>query len=501
MLIRKVWILTLAGLLLGGCSSIPKVLGSQPMRFECRNLANYVHDYEHRGFAELQKDAYAPHDPRRLDTTVKGIQDLVDDIAFDSTAQESRPMRMLALSGGGQWGAYGAGFLDAMPADQKRFDVVTGISTGAIQSLFIGAGDYGLMRRLYGLEDIGNPAFSNRLNLVTRGSEHNIGPLREMLNHQLYRRGEVGLLHKIANGKDTPRIIIGLVEGFSTRLKVVDLTAYVRENYSAGDGPGEHEARTRLADCVAGVVLGSSSIPLRLTPVQIDYGHGKDDRYAMSTFMDGGVRLSVIDEFVEESAELAYAAAWCRKLDGGDCTVGNLQHEQQKTGFESPPKPQIFIVRNGPTIVPRGSLDTEIDRDPDAYVAALRGYSVLVNQNELASITELQSRNRYADLYFTSADGYDWIKRKDTPVSETYVCPPRDEKNYFDGNFMRCLRRYGAWKYKASQWQRLSFADEKDGILVTDGAPLVPHAAIVKRADGLLERKSYASEGGESNAR
>lgn len=499
-MIRKVCLLILAASLVGGCGSIPKVLGSQPMRFECRDLEGHIYDYEHRGFAELQKGAYGPKDLRRPDPADKGLERLVGKLALDSTATGSAKPRMLVLSGGGQWGAFGAGFLHALPADQKRFDVVTGISTGAIQSLFVGAGNYELMARLYGLEGIGNPAFSNKLKLVTRGSEHNIGPLRKMLNEQLYQQGDDRLLHSIATGQDKPRIFIGLVEGFSTRLKIVDLTAYIKQGYPVGDGPDVHEARTRLADCVTGVVLGSSSIPLRLTPVQIDYrepDEETDEEYELafgikrprySTFMDGGVRLSVIDRFIEDSAGLAYATAWCRTLKdrNQNCDDKGTKAAKGQDGFQAPGKPEIFIIRNGPTIVPGGSLDAEIDRDPDAYVTALRGYSVLVNQNELASITEIQSRNRYADLYYTSADGYDWNTQPDKPGPERDVCPARDEKNYFDGNFMRCLRKYGTWKYAHSGWQVLSLGNDEGLAPLTDGAPVIPEEALLKRACELL---------------
>lgn len=487
-MIRKTLLLVLVGLALGGCSYVPKVLGSKPLRFECSNLSGYIRDYEHRRFAELQRFAYAPDDPRRSPAQVKTADAFVNTIARDKARQSSGAMRILVLSGGGQWGAFGAGFLSALPSAERDFDVVTGISTGAIQALFVGAGDYELMNKLYGLEGIGNPAFNNKLYLVSRGSEHNIGPLRDMLNAQLYPDDEPGLLHKIATGHGNPRIIVGLVEGFSTRLKVVDLTAYIRDNYDSDSTPDAHEARRQLSDCVAGVVLGSSSIPLRLTPVQIDQGSSHPEGFSYRTFMDGGVRLSVIDQFIEDSAELTYAASLCRRVQGSDCDHAALVKADEKGLLDEVAKPQVYIVRNGPTIVPRGDLDREIDRDPDAYITALRGYSVLVNQNELASITEMQARNRFADIHYVSADGYNWltkVEEKDAPEREP--CGERDEKNYFDATFMRCLRRYGAWRQASTGWQGLS-PDEDKGIDPDLPVPrALPDEDTLARAQALLE--------------
>ena len=56
-----------------------------------------------------------------------------------------KPVQVLALSGGGQWGAFGAGFLKGWTRHGDRpaaFQVVTGTSTGSLQATFafLGAG-------------------------------------------------------------------------------------------------------------------------------------------------------------------------------------------------------------------------------------------------------------------------------------------------------------------------------------------------------------------------
>jgi hypothetical protein len=66
-----------------------------------------------------------------------------------------RPMNILLLSGGGQNGAYGAGFLNGLADRPKspdlRFDIVTGISTGALQAthVFLGKNNFIDLKKEY----------------------------------------------------------------------------------------------------------------------------------------------------------------------------------------------------------------------------------------------------------------------------------------------------------------------------------------------------------------
>lgn len=83
--------------------------------------------------AALQRDAVV------IDAQHRALRDtVIERLVRRATTRGDRTIDVLMLSGGGQNGAYGAGFLrgwkqrstDPMP----RFDLVTGISTGALQS-------------------------------------------------------------------------------------------------------------------------------------------------------------------------------------------------------------------------------------------------------------------------------------------------------------------------------------------------------------------------------
>ena len=70
-----------------------------------------------------------PTDPERVDPRVRrwGVIGVMEQLA-------GRPIKVMELSGGGQYGAFGAGFLNGWTQSGTRpqFDLVTGISTGAL---------------------------------------------------------------------------------------------------------------------------------------------------------------------------------------------------------------------------------------------------------------------------------------------------------------------------------------------------------------------------------
>ncbi len=488
-MLLRIFCLIAAGLLMSGCSGVQSALGSRPMQFSCPQFADYITDYDHRSFSEIQK--YAKRPPRspggRTGENLVFSYDDIETVRRMAT-RKAGSAKMLLLSGGGQWGAFGAGFLNAQKEEDRNFDVVTGVSTGAIQALFVGAGQYERMQYLYGLPE-GNPASANGIiGLASKGSQHDLSALREMIEHELYGRGDDSLLTAILNGRGARDVRIAMVEGRSNNLKIVNLSGYIRAKHPRGsDRSGLSEKE--VGDCVAGLVLASSAIPLRLTPVQIDIGDEDSLTGDFRTFMDGGVRLSIIDRQFAQLSEDIYALQLCTALGAGNvCSVENLKQAKSNGLIEAKP-PSIYVVRNGPTVVPRNSLDKDIDTDPDAYVTAMRGYSILVNQNEVASIGEMQARYPYDSLNVVSADGYNWMRGQQVVwgVTRKFPCPERDEKVYFDKTFMECLIAFGHWR-KANVdadnggWQKLApLIDGEKGVVAESALPSKAALDRVKR--------------------
>lgn len=325
---------------------------------------------------------------------------------------------VLMLSGGGSWGAFGAGYLEAL--DLRDWAVVTGISTGALQGLFVAAGDYSEMVEAYSPEDGREIAKPNGiLGLLFRGAENDLAPLRgKVLDYLLPSDGaESPLLRMLRPG--APELSVAMVEARSGDLKVVHVTQMVRATLGRPEQRTPAELR-RVAECVAGVVLASSAIPVRLTPVQID---GR-------TYVDGGVRSSVFDAGVGRKLRLYSASR------------------------PSTPQPRIYVVRNGPTVVFRDADDPEtpgtaaVDARPDAVRVGLRGYSTIVNQNELMSIASLRLRYPTGPIHVATADGFN------SPMNPNGC--GRRPKEMFNPGFMKCLVEWGRYKARSgSGWIEL----------------------------------------------
>lgn len=417
-------------LLIGGCVS------ADPHRFSCgdrlnRNMSEYP---DIPVFAEIRRDAedfpkasptggtiesvggiedYAVASALRAAIEKAAAPDLVETIGPD----KSRPVGLLFLSGGGQWGAFGAGYLNAWRKDETRFPQligITAISTGAMQSLFVAAGDYEGLEKAYSIGDQSDLATDGGIGgLLRGGSMYDTEPLRKRIEATLCppsADGRCPMLESIAK-EGRPMLVIGMVEANSGRLMTVDVTAMVRAHYA-----GAKTSDTDMARCVTGIALASSAVPGQLRPVQIDG----------TTYVDGGVRSSVFARFLADTAQSA-------AVDD---------------------KPHIWVIRNGPTVVsPDKRLDTdpdvaEVDDEPNVLRVAKRSYSTIVNQNEVTSIALLRQIYRHDQISLATADGYQSIN----PAAAACRRSPEQEERVFDPAFMRCLIDWGRAKYRAPGW-------------------------------------------------
>lgn len=425
---RAILVLPLA-LALGGCIK----LGAKPMTFTCGNLlTENIQTYHSTPlFAELQRDA-GNDDPipgAALLEAVQGPPQDTIDVRTDPVVlalgrrsegliEDNRPPAMLMLSGGGSWGAFGAAFLNRY--GRKDWNTVAGISTGAMQGLLVAAGDYERMVREYNIKVQEDLALTNGLlGMVRKGSEYDLRPLHGKVMAYLLDAGggETALARMAREG--SPELFVGMVEARSGDLKVVAVTKMVR---SVLHGPNATPEQVgKLASCVAGVTLASSSIPVRLTPVQID---GR-------TYMDGGVRASVFDTGMARR----HAAF------------------QAMRGPRAQPS-EIYVIRNGPTVVFRDGLDEKlgiprVDARPDLLRVGMRGYSTIVNQSELMSVASLRLNYPKGPIRVMTADGFN------SPAMNPHPCGPRPDAVFHPG-FMACLIRWGDTKAQTAKWIELS---------------------------------------------
>ncbi|WP_225206597.1 patatin-like phospholipase family protein [Novosphingobium huizhouense] len=499
------------GLLLALCATLAGCSTTGPLVFSCRGLEGAT------GYAQQQQNSRyvrqirgepvgpapdaqtalppAPAEPAAGDlsptvaqfplTLEQALRASADEARkVEANAMPARPLRDgwslpntapipadLLLSGGGQWGAYGAGFLSQLHRQgfDKRypFGTVTGISTGAFQALFVGAGaddDYDRLAAVYapGTEADLVRRYPELLAVVT-GEMAAIARLRAKLEDALCVRDLLDravrsgqpldaqqaeaicpmIVHlAVAGGTTFPelkkpvlprRVFIGVVRADDGAFLTANATRIATDLFA------EDVAHLRLApdrlrnaqQCLAGVVLASAAMPLFYQQVQIsDPANGGKRR----TYYDGGVRQSVFE------AELA--------LD-------------RKRSEDKRP---IFVVRNGPTaLLTRQRRPGETtDRDvpgPDALVnakanaldAAMRAEKIVVNQIEVQSIADLRLTNPQGPVYFTTADDFHAFRSDAHPNG----CSRADRKAVFDRDFMLCLRELGIAKAKKATEQQL----------------------------------------------
>ena len=325
----------------------------------------------------LEKAAAAP-----LSAPERALLDLPD--------MEAARLRVLALSSGGPFGSFGAGFLNGWSeqteADLLRpaqFDVVTGVSAGALLSTFAFLGeerDDDLESQFTSVttEDI----FRERsiFRLLFSNSFVDTAPLRATLETIV----TPALLDEVAaataagpDGEAPKRFLLVLAVNLDSGLpRIFDLGRIARER----DNPD------RINDYID-ALMASSAIPVAFPPVFID-----GDMH-----VDGGARLALFfNRFMEDQRS---------KVDGGTA-----------------PAPKVDIIVNSEiTVTPSCTPNTLIG-------IGARSIDVVLNQITLDSLfrTISEAERDGADVRYATAEG-------------TNCAPPDDAKDPFAQSFLQCL--------------------------------------------------------------
>jgi predicted acylesterase/phospholipase RssA len=215
-------------------------------------------------------------DPLNPAEFAPGHDDLKDGLIAMLERKRGHPLRILELSGGGQNGAFGAGFLAGWTASGTRpeFDIVTGVSAGALISTFA---------------FLGTPEDDRVLKDLFTG----------ITQKDVYEVGGIG--HLLAGGDSWE--ITKPLEGLLARHITPEVLARVAAEYDKGrrlfvgttnldygqlwmwdlGGIAKQGGPSMLA-LYRKVLLASASPPIAFPPVEIE-GH---------LFADGGVRDNVL---------------------------------------------------------------------------------------------------------------------------------------------------------------------------------------------------------------
>lgn len=389
-------------------------------------------------------------------------------------------VNLLFLSGGSQKGAFGAGFLKGWserPGGLPKFDLVTGVSAGAIlaSAAFIGDGD-GAAQRFSSINresDVLTPfakrgangeiAKSSYPGIARHGAAADLAPMRASLVQYLTSPRPGSSVPRIAEVREEAmkgrHLYVGAVDLDSGQFVAFDLSGYLRS---------QPVITRKVVDCYADAVLASSSVPLAALPVFID---GR-------IYVDGGARNGMFGmQLINQLLELASSG-------GGDPALApNLYllvngtqeidpdcgaYRKQKIAPPGPSQEQDRFckatVGNSAAAPPRRptwSLDG----------VGMRSVDVLVNQVYRANA---QATFQAYQLAFRTADGFRFARmRPDAPDFRLgdYSCGSGagyvssdgrptwydlDDKAYlpleFYPNYMKCLIAYGASRARQERW-------------------------------------------------
>jgi hypothetical protein len=219
------------------------------------------------------------------------ISEVFTEFALKSAQQEraahgdevfNRPISFLALSGGGDDGAFGAGVLCGWTdhGDRPKFKMVTGISTGALIAPFAFLGSHydNMLRHLY--TGVTSDDIFRRKSLLTvlwRESAADTRPLARMLERYV---DEAMLAAVAAEHQKGRRLIIGTTQLDAQRLVLWDM---------GGIAASGHPEAIKL---FRKVMLASASIPGAFPPQYIKVE--ADGKIYDEMHVDGGTTAQVI---------------------------------------------------------------------------------------------------------------------------------------------------------------------------------------------------------------
>jgi len=420
-----------------------KLFRRGPLTFEIDGFYTHVVDGDVGPFIrDVQADVPHAEECRLDDRMSCSLRD-----AVQCHNQADRPdCNVLLLSGGGQWGAYGAGLFDTLARKSgdelalPGIGVITGISTGSLQALMLMVAldpaqtpdmrRFALDRLVWGYSPERESDVVNNTKLIKvplYGSAAGTAPLRARIIEALMPGGDERLVKAI--GTSGIEGFVGFVEAERGVFRYADIKELVN---TAPDAAAAAEA-------LAAATMASSAMPVFHQQLRIAGSDGKP-----LALYDGGVRRSVFFD----RAMAAVDQEVRKQMEGHAVTrmAENVSQEMYARSYEEA-APTVYVVRNGPTA--RKNDDT-FNTTSGPLKNGQRGYDLLVNESEIGAIAGLRLNNPYGPILLTSADRYDTFP---STVGENFK---KDEM--FKPAFMARLRDLGRHKAERDEgpWWPLS---------------------------------------------
>ncbi|WP_240352452.1 patatin-like phospholipase family protein [Agarivorans sp. Alg241-V36] len=312
--------------------------------------------------------------------------------------QQLSEINHLALSGGGINGAFSAGVLNAWSDNDTRpeFDLVTGVSTGAIVSIFAYLGsDYDPVLKRYYTETSMNSLFEvngiwsllgGKTVLNTQGFERQV---RSYVN--------ADIVQKIASERSKGRLlVIGTTNLDNEKMSMWDIGKIAQQN--------NQQAVSLIQD----IIIASSSVPGAFPAKSLEISDGEQAYEELH--VDGGVSRQVF-----LVPQWAYHSAYLEDLPQQVYVIRN-----------GPLKPHYRVIENSLTEISLRSLSTMIRNQGIGDVEHIYHFSQRHHLGfHLAYIDSdfpLISEEAFTQQYMNSLYQYGYQKTRDAAIWE--AVPP-----------------------------------------------------------------------------
>jgi predicted acylesterase/phospholipase RssA len=311
-----------------------------------------------------------------------GSSDLsnADAMAVSFTRGEARrQLSMLAISGGAEDGAFGAGLLAGWgdAGNRPSFDLVTGVSSGALIApfVFLGRERDNQLREiftLYGRKDI----FTSNVSGLLQGSALlDDTPLAQLIEKYIDRE----FVREVARERSKGRVLlIG-----TTNLDAQRPVLWDMGRIAASDTPEAVELFRK-------VLLASATLPGVFAPVRIKVRVADKDYDELH--VDGGVTRQV---FIAPSIMRLVSGGPARKTVSGS---------------------RLYVIRNG-------RIDPQFKPvDPNLLSVTRRSLSTLIKNQSIGDLYRIYSMARQSGVDFNLASiPADFDQQTDEPFDQKYM--------------------------------------------------------------------------------
>jgi len=207
-------------------------------------------------------------------------QSLLQKVDTQKDINSTIKYNVLALSGGGSRGSYGIGLIIgwSKKGDMPKFDVVTGISTGAVMAPFVFLGDDEIDKAKYFYTEMTTEGVftSSMLSFFSDGYIMNAKPLQKLFRKNFNKE----FLDKVAaEHKKGRRLYVG-----TTNLDTGQLTVWDMGAIASSDREDKYE---RFSD----IIYASTALPVYLPPQYMKVDVDGKNYYQMH--VDGGLYAQV----------------------------------------------------------------------------------------------------------------------------------------------------------------------------------------------------------------